>query len=146
MRLCGLALVLIALAGAASAKKRNAFATIHYEGTADDDAYVLGIRTLIASVRSVGNTEDFLCLLAPSVSQSTRELLTKDGCICRDVTNIENPYVDHVKKHFTWTLNKLHLWNQVDYDRVVYMDADNIALKKLDTLFHCGHFLSLIHI
>ena len=53
--------------------------------------YVLGIRTLIASVRDTGNTEDFLCLLAPSVRQSTRDILKKDGCILRDVSNIDNP-------------------------------------------------------
>eukprot|EP00937_MAST-01D_sp_MAST-1D-sp2_P003823 g3823.t1 len=124
----------------ATAKKRYAYATIHYEGTKNDDAYVLGIRTLIASVRERGNEEDFLCLVTPNVRQSTREAFTRDGCILREVGIIENPYADHVKAHFLYTLIKLHLWNQLDYDRLVYMDADNIALGKLGALFACGHF------
>ena len=45
-------------------------------------------------------------------------------------------------KRFSFALNKLHLWNLTDYDRVVYLDADNIAVRHdmVEELFLCGHF------
>jgi len=66
-----------------------------------------------------------------------------DGCARAAACPLCLSYTDHVKKHFTWTLNKLHLWNQTDYNRVVYMDADNIALSRLSSLFDCGHFCAV---
>lgn len=45
-------------------------------------------------------------------------------------------------KRFSFALNKLHLWNMTQFDRLIYLDADNIAInhKILDDLFLCGHF------
>jgi hypothetical protein len=47
-----------------------------------------------------------------------------------------------VAKRFSFALNKLHLWNMTEFDRVVYLDADNIAMQRsmVEDLFLCGHF------
>ena len=47
------------------------------------------------------------------------------------------------KNHFEYTLNKLHVWNMLDYERVIYMDADNIFFHNIDSLFNCGHFCAV---
>lgn len=47
------------------------------------------------------------------------------------------------KNHFEYTLNKLHVWNMLDYERVIYMDADNIFFHNIDNLFKCGHFCAV---
>ena len=47
------------------------------------------------------------------------------------------------KNHFEYTLNKLHVWNMLDYERVIYMDADNIFFHNIDSLFKCGHFCAV---
>ncbi len=31
---------------------------------------------------------------------------------------------------------KLHLWNITDYQKIIYVDSDMMALKNLDSLFH----------
>lgn len=31
----------------------------------------------------------------------------------------------------------------MEYDRIIYMDADNIVLQNLDDLFLCGHFCAI---
>ena len=47
------------------------------------------------------------------------------------------------KNHFEYTLNKLHVWNMLEYERVIYMDADNIFFHNIDKLFKCGHFCAV---
>ena len=47
------------------------------------------------------------------------------------------------KNYFEYTLNKLHVWNMLDYERVIYMDADNIFFHNIDSLFNCGHFCAV---
>ena len=47
------------------------------------------------------------------------------------------------KNHFEYTLNKLHVWNMLDYERAIYMDADNIFFHNIDSLFKCGHFCAV---
>jgi hypothetical protein len=57
------------------------------------------------------------------------------------VVDIENPF-SHGLKRFQYTFNKLHLWNMTEYERVIYLDADNIVLNQtiIEELFYCGHF------
>lgn len=47
------------------------------------------------------------------------------------------------KNHFEYTLNKLYVWNMLEYERVIYMDADNIFFHNIDNLFKCGHFCAV---
>eukprot|EP00501_MAST-03F_sp_TOSAG23-6_P002433 GSMAST32.ASY1.ANO1.2542.1 assembled CDS len=122
---------------------RYAYATIHYEGTNADDFYLLGVRTMHQSIKRSGTKYPFVVLVSPEVRQSTRDTLISDGAILKDVENVFNPFTGHVKKHFTKTLNKIHLWGMTEYDRVVYLDADNIVLENADELFQCGHFCAV---
>jgi alpha-N-acetylglucosamine transferase len=48
-----------------------------------------------------------------------------------------------MQARFEFVLNKLHVWNLLEYERVIYLDADNIALRNMDELFLCGHFCAL---
>jgi len=132
-----------------TAKTKNAFATIHYEGTPRDDEYLLGIRVLIKSVRMAGQTEDFLVLVTESVKHETRKILTDAGAKVIEVASIENPYKSDptrrrsYQSRFDQTLIKLHVWNQLAYDRILYMDADNIVLNPVNNLWNCGHFCAI---
>lgn len=47
------------------------------------------------------------------------------------------------KNHFEFTLNKLYVWNMLEYERVIYMDADNLFFHNIDELFKCGHFCAV---
>jgi len=129
--------------------KKYAFATIHYEGTQRDDEYLLGIRVLIKSVRMLGHTEDFLVLVTESVKQETRQILTDASAKVIEVPSITNPYKSDASRRRTYqsrfdqTLIKLHVWNQLEYDRIIYMDADNIVLNRADNLWNCGHFCAV---
>ena len=58
--------------------------------------------------------------------------------LVRQVTeDIPNPFRGKVKPRFLLTLNKLHLWRLTRYERVVYLDADNLVMHNMDELFGC---------
>lgn len=142
-------LLLTTAADTAKAATKNAFTAIHYEGTPLDAEYLLGLRTLIASVRASGSQADFVVLASPNVCRETRETLEADGAVVRVVENVPNPFATDAgrrrtyKPRFAHTFNKLLVWNMTEYERVVYMDEDNVALaprEELEGMFRCGHF------
>ncbi len=61
----------------AGPKGRFAYVTIHYEGTADDAAYVLGIRVLMQSLKPLAYP--FIILVSDSVTAASRDQFIKEG-------------------------------------------------------------------
>ncbi|DBA01825.1 TPA: hypothetical protein N0F65_002941 [Lagenidium giganteum] len=124
---------------------RFAYVTVHYEGTSRDAEYVLGIQVLMQSIKLTGTPHDLVVLASDSVSEESKRIFRSIGCRVIDVNNIENPFINGtlVNKNFIYTLNKLHVWNLLEYDRVVYMDADNVLIRNADELFACGHFCAV---
>jgi len=115
---------------------KNAYATIHYEGTQRDDEYLLGVRVLIQSLKETRTAADIIILVADSVREPSKEVLAATGAKL-----IYVPSVPHQIPHNAdQTIMKVNLWNQIQYDRIVYLDADVIALNNPDQLFNCGHF------
>ena len=127
---------------------RFAYVALHYEGTPRDDEYLLGLRTTIYSLQQSGTTQDIVVLLSDNVRQSTRATLQAAGVRLHTVTNIQNPFKTETSEkrrrtyrpRFEFTFNKLYLWNLTQYERVVYLDSDNVVLSNPDELFLCGHF------
>lgn len=125
---------------------RNAYVMIHYEGTPRDDLYVLGTRVAIRSIHESGSLQDVVIICADNVRQSTIDVFTRDGAVVKMVPNIPNPYKGEqqrrrtYKSRFEFTFNKLYIWNLLEYERVIYLDADNLVVRNLDELFLCGHF------
>lgn len=129
----------------AKAKSNFAYVTVHYEGTSRDQEYVLGIQVLMQSIKLSGTRHDLVVLVSESVTFATKKLFRDIGCRVLEVVDITNPYLNHTLKNqnFIHTLNKLHIWNLLEYDRVVYLDADNIVLRNADELFMCGPFCAV---
>ncbi|KAJ0406909.1 hypothetical protein P43SY_001760 [Pythium insidiosum] len=127
------------------ARSRFAYVTVHYEGTSRDPEYVLGVQVLMQSIKLTGTPHDLVVLASDSVSEASKRTFASIGCRVIDVTNIENPFIGGTlaNKNFIYTLNKLHVWNLLEYDRVVYLDADNVLIRNADELFACGHFCAV---
>jgi hypothetical protein len=82
--LLAFAAVVLALASsAAAAKDRKAFVTIHYEGTDADAEYILGVRVLLRSLQPLQHP--FIILVSKSVSQSSRDIFTREGATLIEV-------------------------------------------------------------
>ena len=129
-------------------RTRFAYVGMHYEGTPRDDEYLLGLRTLIFSLQSSGTQQDIVVLLSDNVRQSTRQQLQAANVILHTVPNLPNPFKASdspsrrrtYKPRFEFTFNKLYLWSLTQYERVVYLDSDNVVLSNADELFLCGKF------
>jgi len=149
--MAAVAVVVTNAEASAVTKSKYAYATIHYEGTPKDAEYLLAIRVMMRSLRRTGTKADVVVLVSPNVKAETRQVLRQDGAIVTEVPNLANPYKaaqaqgepQRYLARFEFTLNKLYMWNLTQYERVVYLDADNIALGNLDELFDCGHFCAV---
>lgn len=82
----------------------------------------------------------FLVLLTPDISTKTISDLEKQHIPYKIVNRkINNPTdVDRDHRWFP-TYSKLHVFNQNQYDRVVYLDVDMLILRNIDELFEHKH-------
>jgi len=96
-----------------------------------------------------GTRADIVVLVADTVKPETQQHFASHGCRVLPVPQVDNPYKADAsrrlsyKSRFEGTLMKLHLWNLTEYDRVIYMDADNVVLHNMDELFLCGDFCAV---
>ena len=128
------------------ARDRFAWVMMHYEGTPRDDEYLLGLRVLIRSIQDTKTPHDIVVITSDNVRSSTNEALLEDGAKLHQVPNLQNPFEtkttgrNSYKDRFKYSFNKLYTWNMTEYERVVFLDSDNIFLTNMDEIFMCGHF------
>lgn len=122
----------------ASAGQRQAYATLLY-----GDAFLLGVRVLGQSLRETGTDRDLVVLVTEDVSDSSVMTLMLDGWKVRRVVLVENPGMWSQEKaqkfpeRFAGVYTKLLIFNLTQYERVVYLDADTVAVRNMDELFLC---------
>jgi inositol 3-alpha-galactosyltransferase len=74
-----------------------------------------------------------------SISSESLTTLRKEGCNIRQVDSYHPDGIEkghYVRELYAECWNKLRLWEWTEFDRLVYLDADMVALKNLDHLFH----------
>lgn len=121
--------------------------------------FALGARALLRSLRLSGTEADLVVMhtggvgasaLAPLAAFGARlvrvDLLETSEAFAaahaRDALHGAAPFAKGNKPAFHTPLDnfaKLRLW-QLDYDRVVFLDADTLALRNIDTLFDYPDF------
>jgi glycogenin len=112
---------------------RTAYVTTLCNG----DGYVPGVEALGRSLDRSGTTHDKLVLVTPDVPQPARETLAQRGWRIRDVLPIQNPNpsTEQLFARFANTFTKLRAFELTDFDKLVLLDADTIALQNIDDLF-----------
>ncbi|KAL1801567.1 hypothetical protein ACET3X_001909 [Alternaria dauci] len=107
----------------------------------EDDKYFQAIRILLWQFLHKPETRtkhDVIVMVTPTVSQSRRDRLEKDGAIVHAVEFLHTPNDGwvHPKLH-RWddVMTKLRVWEMTQYDRIVVMDGDSMLLKNLDPVF-----------
>ena len=114
--------------------------------------FALGARALLRSLRLTGTTADLVVLHTEAVAESAlqglgdarlirTELLPTSAAFnsahARDALHDRAPFTKGGKPPYHTPLDnfaKLRLW-QLDYERVVFLDADTLVLKSCDRLF-----------
>ncbi len=114
-------------------QKKKAYVTL-----ITSDAYLNGALVLIKTLRKTTNIDvAIIVLVTPNVSKSTIGRLSSIQNIqIRVVEPINRPHESSIER--CWDnaqYSKLHIWNQTDFDIIVYIDADCIILECIEELF-----------
>lgn len=99
-------------------------------------AYVLGALVLGHSIRKSGWPHDLLILVTRDVGAADRERLLRIWDRVAEVEPIANPNPPEGQAFasFATTYTKLRIWEQTDYDKLIYLDADTLVLRDLQEL------------
>lgn len=86
------------------------------------------------SILQTNSTKDLLLLADDSISQKSLRGLKAAGWKIKLIQRIRSP---HAKKgaYNEYNYSKLRIWQLIEYDKVIFIDADLIVLKNLDAFF-----------
>ena len=104
------------------------------------DSYLPGSLVLNASLKSVNSQYPLHVLLTPNISKNLVNILNKNLISHSTLSQkINNP--SDVDVHHRWfsTYSKLAIFDQTQYKKIVYVDADMLILRNIDELFKCAH-------
>ena len=106
----------------------------------DGDEYFVGTRVLAYQLLHAPNTGtnssiDFVVLATPDISESKLSRLRKDGVTVRVVEKIEEQWMKPGLVRWRDMLSKLHMWQLVEYEKTLFLDADMLIVKRMDGVF-----------
>lgn len=133
-----------------STNERKAWVTL-----LSDNSYMLGEVGIVRSLQETYTKYPIICVITPDVSAENRAILEYLGVklIVKDriVPNGEDPNDLSAWEQFTslsqagWhnALTKLSIFDLTDYDKLVYVDNDVLALQNVDELFDKPHMSAI---
>lgn len=110
------------------------------------DSYVVGAQVLAKSLRNSGTSRQIICLVSPNLSEASLRALNDKQCFdqVRQVDSIDSCDKERLallgRPELGCTFTKIQVWKQTDLTKVVFMDADMLALSNLDELFEREEF------
>ena len=108
-----------------------------------NDSYVPGVLAAAASIRIAGTKHDIVCMVTDDVSDVARRMLHSVVDHIMPVTHLEYEIkplkLERQNKIYgSWIASSFTKWNAlalVEYDKVLFMDADIIILESIDHIF-----------
>ncbi|KXT14670.1 hypothetical protein AC579_6400 [Pseudocercospora musae] len=105
-----------------------------------NDAYLPGAAVLAHSLRDCGTKKKLACLvLQDGLLASTMEELRSLYNYVIPIERIANPQPGNLylmnRPDLLYTFTKINLWRQVQFRKIVYVDADVVALRAPEELF-----------
>ncbi|KAH8690623.1 nucleotide-diphospho-sugar transferase [Talaromyces proteolyticus] len=129
-------------------RSKYAYATIL---TADGDAefpdvqgpYLRAVRflnyQLLHNPRTRGNNTDdripLLVLVTSDVPQRYYDILAHDGATVIPVQALGRDWIHPQWERWNDVLTKLNLWRLVEYEKIMFLDADSIIFRPIDHIF-----------
>ena len=108
--------------------------------TSDD--FYMGLQTMIFTLKQTSTNFPIIILVTNQVSiktiQNIEQLSSPSMPVnVLKVDAIPNPNQKvHIKGWVNAGYTKLHIWNLMEYDKIVYIDADTCILENIDHLFN----------
>ncbi len=101
-----------------------------------DGSYLPGLEALGASLDASGASAPKVVMVTPEVPRHVLQTLEGQAWQIRPVERLDAPIKgDPLFPRFRNTLTKLRAWELVEYDKLVFLDADTIVLSNVDELF-----------
>ena len=103
-----------------------------------NDYFIEGAIALANSIRFTRSKYPIACMVTSEVTTEGRERLTKVGYELLDIERIVPNRVSGIKDRYkdnSWMMfTKLNLWRQLDYEKLVFIDADCLVLQNIDEM------------
>jgi glycogenin len=108
------------------------------------DSYVEGVIVLHRSLVRSQARYPFLVLTTPNLADSTYQQLQQSGIPYQPIPPIElNTALPTHQARWQATYSKLQIFNQTQFDKLVYLDADMLVYQNLDDLFGQPHMAAV---
>jgi alpha-N-acetylglucosamine transferase len=126
--------------------ERRAYATFLSTRISDlsqEDAYFTAVRVLNYQLQHAPATRTnlsipFIVMVPPHVAMGKRKILADEGAIILPVDNLEPDTVNWVQPgsdRFVDQFTKLRLFEQTQFSRILYLDADMLLMRSLDAIW-----------
>lgn len=124
--------------------KRHAYATLFYESDCYKSRKV-GIEVLLNSILSTNTNADVLLVTSKNINNSCLRNFLSMKIYIKAVDMIDpfNGQKLTYPPHFQHHLNRLVLFNFLQYDRIVYFEPYTLVLYNMDIIFTCGYFCAV---
>ncbi|KAJ3683018.1 hypothetical protein LUZ60_013245 [Juncus effusus] len=115
---------------------------------AGDGDYVKGVVGLAKGLRKVKSIYPLVVAVLPDVPEKHRRLLVTQGCIVREIEPIYPPQnqTQFAMAYYVINYSKLRIWEFVEYEKILYLDADIQVYENIDHLFDLpiGYFYAVM--
>lgn len=114
-------------------KNKYAYVTLVMLG----DLYISAAITLAFSLKKCGSLADLVVLVTPDVSEEGKYVLSThfDHIILISYIDVPSWRSKHSKLYLSRVFTKFHVFNLVQYEKVILIDADALVLKHPDHIF-----------
>lgn len=117
---------------------KNAWVTYVNNGT-----YLSASLTLFLSLQRVDTEYPFVIMVPlddDTFNIDNHMRVVPKNIVIHKVPKLDRQEPNHSYIHYASVLNKLHIWNLTDYDKVCWLDSDMIVKRNIDHLFdiHLG--------
>lgn len=128
----------VAVAPVNPASRRAVVSTLY------DENYTLSLQVLGYSLQRANVQARRLLLYFPErISQKTLCILQAGGWETRPVETLKSKR-EGIPERYQDQFTKLRLWQQTDFDRILYLDGDTIVTNNFDELWeHPGDFAAV---
>ncbi|KIW15018.1 hypothetical protein PV08_07805 [Exophiala spinifera] len=104
------------------------------------DPYFLAVQSLIYRVlwseRSKSDQYPFIAFVAEYIPEPQRDILRGLGAEVRELAPVVwHPNVEGVHARWADLFAKLHMWNETEFEKILFIDADAFPVTNVDEMF-----------
>ena len=117
-----------------------------------DDSYIFGIILLQKSLKEVKSQYPLKVLVTSNVSNAILNILEQlqleyeliESFKSEEMLEYNIKINPQFARNWANTLNKFKIFSLIEYDKIIFLDADIMILKNIDHLFNYPHFTSAL--